>query len=220
MCVYVASIVKNCIWSNIIQKVLANTLLIQFGVELRQFLVCLVPNVCYIIVWAMPKVTLHKILVVVVQKKDADADGSAWPCYHWSFLVCGYILHLKLHIGVECPVGCAADVITLWNSWKNPLMSLLHIQLVRATFPRRTTQSPMCMNVTIWAWVVVRGIKGVDSFQCTHLSIRVTFKENWSKRKDPIFSTGCFIICVCVYICMCVCMYVCVYMCVCVCVCI
>jgi len=63
MCVYVASIVKNYIRNNIIQKVPANMLLIQLGVELQQFLVCHVPNVCYITAWVMPKVILHKILV-------------------------------------------------------------------------------------------------------------------------------------------------------------
>lgn len=132
---------------------------------------------------------LQNVKSVVVQKKDADGDGLVWPCCHWSFLACGYILLLKLYIGAEYPAECAAGVTILWNNWKNPLMSLHHTRLVQAISPHRTMQSPMYMNVTIWVWVVVRGIKGVDSFQYMHLFIRVISKKkekNWSKRKDPI----------------------------------
>jgi len=120
---------------------------------------------------------LQNVKSVVVQKKDADADGLVWPCCHWSFLACGYILHLKLYIGAECSVECAAGVTILWNNWKNPLISLLHIRLVQTTYLRRMMQSPMYMNIMIWVWVAVRGIKGVNSFQCTHLFIRVIFKK-------------------------------------------
>lgn len=95
MCVYVANIVKNCIRSNIIQKVPANTLLTQLGVELLLFPVCLVLNVCYITAWAMPKVTLHKILV---GEYNIDCSWTICPSTSLNSIIVLLILYIFIFL--------------------------------------------------------------------------------------------------------------------------